>query len=1209
MKNVWKQLLSGIMTMALVISGLPMKQVYATNTVTNDALDSIESVSANSEDREYLLNYVTIEKPYLETPDVQKVVVSIGEAECTYQTPILVYKNQETGETHETVAEKTENNTALFTIEHNQAETAVYSLEEIRFETDGEKHRITFDECGINAAYGVNKATGTEAYVEYYTEEEPEGTVLNAFAGAKSISSTGVFDDEKLVVVLDPGHDNRHSGASYSGENEQDLTLKIANYCKEELEKYIGVKVYLTREEGDCAWGNNVALTDCLEYRAEFALQKEADIFVSIHLNANKNPVFKGAEVYYPNANYRPDIGMEGQKVAQAILDELGALGIDKRGIKVVNAEKDKYPDGSAADYYKVIRECKKREIPGLIVEHAFLSNDDDYKNYLNSEEKLKSLGIADATAIASYYGLTEADLYNPGDAELEVSFREDGTECQICAAEIPNVHGVQFAVWSQNGNGTDMKWYNAYKDISGNWKASFALSDFKKAGNYLIHCYIIRANGTGYYVGAGSFNLIGPSASDMDVSNIDNVVGTWDIQVSGLTSQSEIEKLEIAVWSQNDQGDLKWYTARRDTEGNYMIKADIANHNYNYGIYHMHAYATDKNGIIACIKTGSQKLEKPSARIEITAKEDGTKYMISGSNIAYTGSKIIDSVEYAVWSNSGGQDDLKWYTALLNESGHWITEINILNHKTAGSYQVHAYVNLKNGSSVYAGAADFQVAGPKASGIVTENVDVLSGTFDVQIKDVTSLSDISVVEVAIWSAPDQNDLKWYIAQKNNEGDYIVNADFANHKYNYGVYKIHVYATDKNGIIACVKTDSLNLEKPSANLEVIANKAGTKYTIYGNNIAYTGSEVIKSVEYAVWSSAGGQDDLKWYKAALNDNGQWAAEVTIRDHRTSGIYQVHTYINLKNGSSVYGGATNFYVQGPTALLVETVNKDEANGTFQVNVNGLSSGSAVSTVEIAVWCERDQSDLVWYDARKADDNTWTIYADVVNHKNNLGVYLAHAYACDENGIALFVGAATCQMLNVTNAYFNIAGSSAVTKAQLVSYYKANETYPAFYAGTDAPTIEDFCQIYLEECKAEGIKAEVAFCQAMKETGFLRYLGDAKIEQFNFAGLDTTGKKPDGTVDRGKSYSSVREGIRAHIQRLKAWAVKGTTPESYQYPCIDADKFDSNWWVNTIIGSAPYVEWLGKYQNPSGYGWAVDPNYGYSIKNDYLKKLLSY
>lgn len=178
--------------------------------------------------------------------------------------------------------------------------------------------------------------------------------------------------------------------------------------------------------------------------------------------------------------------------------------------------------------------------------------------------------------------------------------------------------------------------------------------------------------------------------------------------------------------------------------------------------------------------------------------------------------------------------------------------------------------------------------------------------------------------------------------------------------------------------------------------------------------------------------------------------------------------------------------------------------------------------------------------------------------------------------------------------------IMGESTVTVGQLANFYMSEAAYPDFYVNTEASNIYEFCQIYMEECEAEGVRVEVAFSQSMLETGFLQYLNDVKREQYNFAGLDASGKDPvTGIIDRGRYYSSVREGIRAHIQRLKAYAVKGTTAESYQYTCIDADKF-TTWWKNTIVGSAPYVEWLGKEQNPSGYGWATDPDYGIKILN---------
>ena len=162
------------------------------------------------------------------------------------------------------------------------------------------------------------------------------------------------------------------------------------------------------------------------------------------------------------------------------------------------------------------------------------------------------------------------------------------------------------------------------------------------------------------------------------------------------------------------------------------------------------------------------------------------------------------------------------------------------------------------------------------------------------------------------------------------------------------------------------------------------------------------------------------------------------------------------------------------------------------------------------------------------------------------------------------------------------------------QMVNYYCANQTYPSFYQNTDAPTIQAFCQIYIEEAQAEGVRAEVAFCQAMKETGFLRYQGDVHIEQFNFAGIGATG----GGV-QGNYFATVRDGIRAQIQHLKAYA----STDSLNGACVDP-RFH---YVRR--GTTPYVEWLGIHENPYGGGWAAATNYGGSIINDYIVKLFSY
>lgn len=169
--------------------------------------------------------------------------------------------------------------------------------------------------------------------------------------------------------------------------------------------------------------------------------------------------------------------------------------------------------------------------------------------------------------------------------------------------------------------------------------------------------------------------------------------------------------------------------------------------------------------------------------------------------------------------------------------------------------------------------------------------------------------------------------------------------------------------------------------------------------------------------------------------------------------------------------------------------------------------------------------------------------------------------------------------------TDGFYPIMGKSDVTVDKMVTYFKENGgEYPkdAMKQG-GADSIETFCQMYYDEAVAEGVRPEVAFAQTMIETGWLQYGGDSTVEQFNFAGIGTTG----GGV-KGESYPDVQTGIRAQIQHLKAYA----TEEELKQNCVDT-RYD---YVKK--GCAPYVEWLGQKENPEGTGWATAERYGYSI-----------
>ena len=107
-------------------------------------------------------------------------------------------------------------------------------------------------------------------------------------------------------------------------------------------------------------------------------------------------------------------------------------------------------------------------------------------------------------------------------------------------------------------------------------------------------------------------------------------------------------------------------------------------------------------------------------------------------------------------------------------------------------------------------------------------------------------------------------------------------------------------------------------------------------------------------------------------------------------------------------------------------------------------------------------------------------------------------------------------------------SILGTPLATQKQCVKYLMSNNPNPNL-----AVSAEEIVAYYYEEGVREGVRPDLAFAQALKETGFFRYGGDVVPEQNNYCGLGTTG----GGV-RGLYFASPQIGVRAHIQHLLAY-----------------------------------------------------------------------
>ena len=373
------------------------------------------------------LNYIYVEQPYLESPDTQKIAVSWGDGTENITEMSAVVSGPE-GEEIWYASEETDT-IYLFERAYTEQEKGIYQITELNLVIQGVTYTYSLAELGAETVFGVDEeyegieqlslvddegmSTDIAAYnideAGNVTEKESLEEAINQ---ATAEMPAMMCDDgvqtrnTNLVVALDPGHDSSHAGASANGVREEVLTLKIAQYCKAELENYAGVSVYMTRTSAACPHPGGSSAKD-IEQRVADAAKAGASIYVSIHLNSSKSSSAKGAEVIYPNSSWKPQVGADGKRLAELIEDELVGIGLERRAIYSKNTTiGETYEDGSISDYFTVQISAKEHGIPGIIVEHAFVTNSSDVNNYLNNEAGLKKLGVADATGIAKYFGL-----------------------------------------------------------------------------------------------------------------------------------------------------------------------------------------------------------------------------------------------------------------------------------------------------------------------------------------------------------------------------------------------------------------------------------------------------------------------------------------------------------------------------------------------------------------------------------------------------------------------------------------------------------------------------------------------------------------------------------------------------------------------------------------------------------------------------------
>ena len=414
---------------------------------TDETLSSAALQSETSGDREQtdaseiIENYALFTLPLSDERTFQEITYTINGTE--YTTSLLpLEQGKKLDEEDFQEALETESDTGI----------AAYSLDE---GADSDTDTISAE------AEAVEECVITTNLDEAITTQDLSSSVATTLAESNAgTAEQTTSSDQKKIIVLDPGHGGPGTGTERNwGDfitDEATINYKITTYTKEALEaNYANIAVYTTK----VSQNENPTLAD----RVQYAVDKHADIFVSQHINATGQEVTEvnGSLAMVPKLDadhqYNQEAAQSSRDLARSILDELVKLGFNDMNFQERLSENNtKYPDGSLADYYGIVKRCRDNNLPGTIIEHGFANNRHDALMF-NDENMLKKIGEADAKGIASYLKLSQGTSASPSDNTGVAGHTFTDTNSGN------NNSGSIVTGWKQ----IDNKWY--YYDSEGN--------------------------------------------------------------------------------------------------------------------------------------------------------------------------------------------------------------------------------------------------------------------------------------------------------------------------------------------------------------------------------------------------------------------------------------------------------------------------------------------------------------------------------------------------------------------------------------------------------------------------------------------------------------------------------------------------------------------------------------------------------------------
>ena len=410
---------------------------------------------------------------------------------------------------------------------------------------------------------------------------------------------------------------------------------------------------------------------------------------------------------------------------------------------------------------------------------------------------------------------------------------------------------------------------------------------------------------------------------------------------------------------------------------------------------------------VVAARNESVPQQESPvSADLTIAKSESDGTFTITAKNLQ--GLDGYEEVKIPFWSYANGMKDIIWYTPNRQADGSYTVTAKASDHENAdGKYEAQVFYVDAKGQNKFVKKAfiDYTASKPSADLIITKSEK--DGTFTITAKNLQGFDGYKEVKIPFWShANGMKDIIWYTPTRQADGSYTVTAKASDHENADGKYEAQVFYVDAKGQNKFVKKafiDYKNQSRPTGTLLIQNNNkdTGTFDVIIKDVYSPKG---VRTVQVPTWSDKDGQDDIRWYEATRQANGDYKVSVKASDHKNStGKYHIHLYYIQNDGSRVGVGTTTTDVefrnaQTKTQAAIKNVNSGA--GTFTVTVDQAPQGRQIKNIRVAAWSKAHQENLYWYSATPTGMRT-EITVSANNHGNEAGNYTTHVYVDYKDG----------------------------------------------------------------------------------------------------------------------------------------------------------------------------------------------------------------